>query len=428
MYLIYNLTFTLLFVITFPYFFIRGVIGKHGVSQRLGFLPSQLKSGTDSKKPIWIHAASVGEVKLIPILVDTLLKGDSSLSFIVTTTTKTGQGEARKLLSERVTRIFYQPVDLPWVTDKVMRLLMPSALLLVETEFWPNLIRSAKKAGAVIGQINGRISSRSFNRYSLVRPLARRVLSELDFFAVQTEKDLHRLNALGAQIHKMRIVGSLKFEQKLQVKSKPRRINKRELGIPEEKRIFVAGSTRPGEEEIVLKVYQKLCQQDHLILILAPRHLDRISEIELLLQQMNLKYSRRSQIRQNSLTGLEVLLLDTMGELADIYSLADLAFVGGSLVPLGGHNPLEPAVFGVPVLFGPYMEHSLEAAELLLHSGLGFKVKDEEEFVRQAQLILSNGLNTAQLYADFQRALGEKTGAAGRTAEIIFRHLAMPKG
>ena len=427
MYLFYNIIFTILFVITFPYFFLRGLAGKHGVRQRLGLVPSQFKHARDSKRPIWIHAASVGEVKLIPILIETFLQKDASLEFVVTTTTKTGQLEAKKLLSGRVSRIFYQPVDLSWVTDKVMRLINPVALLLVETEFWPNLIRSAKKTGAVVGQVNGRISSRSFNRYSLVRPLTRRVLSELDFFAVQTEKDLHRLNTLGAQIHRMRIVGSLKFEQKLQTSSKPRRMTRQDLGVGNDRRILVAGSTRPGEEEIVLKVFQKLRQQNHLFLILAPRHLDRVAEIELLLQQMNFKYGKKSQIRSKPLSGFEVMLLDTMGELAELYSVADLAFVGGSLVPLGGHNPLEPAVFGVPVLFGPYMEHCQEAAELLLHSGLGFKVKDEGEFVRLAGQILADGLNTSQLYADFERALREKSGAAQRTAEIIFHHLASLK-
>ncbi|OGC86813.1 MAG: hypothetical protein A2142_04685 [candidate division Zixibacteria bacterium RBG_16_48_11] len=428
MYTIYNLVFSLFFFLTFPYFFLRGILGKHGVKQRLGFLPNELRRAVHSKDPIWIHASSVGEVKLIPILIESLRQKDPKLDFLITTTTKTGQQEAKKLLGKKALFIFYQPVDLARVTSKVMSLIRPRSLLLVETEFWPNLIRSARREGAIVGLVNGRISSKSFARYSVIRPLARQVLSQLDFFAVQTEKDLARLNQLGAQINKMKIVGSLKFDQKFLVTGYPRKIEKQSLGITGQRKVMVAGSTRPGEEEIVLSVFRSLQRQNHLCLILAPRHLDRIAEIELLLQQREFNYLKRSQLKERSGISFEVLLLDSMGELSEIYSVADVAFVGGSLVPLGGHNPLEPAVFGIPVLFGPYMEHSQAAAELLLESGLGFKVRDEEEFIRKAEFILSNGLDTAKLLAKFQQALQQKSGAAQKTAEIFFNQLSRSSG
>ena len=389
----------------------------------MGFLSSELKEKLKTVRPIWIHASSVGEVKLIPVLIEVLQKREPKLRFVITTTTKTGKQEAFKMLGRRVEAIFYQPVDLPWVTDKVMRLVWPRALLLVETEFWPNLIKSAKKSGAIVGLINGRISSKSFSRYSLFRPLSRTVLSQLDFFAVQTEKDLHRLNALGAQINKMTKVGSLKFDQKFLSPRLAKKLDRKSLGLTENYKVLVAGSTRPGEEELVLSVYRQLNEKRPLILVLAPRHLDRIGEIELLLQQNNLSYVKKSQLKENRPAKFKVLLLDTMGELAEIYSVADVAFVGGSLVPLGGHNPLEPAVYGVPVLFGPYMEHSQAAAELLIESGLGYKVRDEKEFLQQAQELLSNGLDAARLFANFQKALNEKSGAAQKTAEIFFKNL-----
>ena len=423
MYWFYNIIFSLLFILSFPYFFVRGIIGRHGVRQRLGFFSPELMKKLRTIKPVWIHASSVGEVKLIPVLIETLTKKDSGLKFIVTTTTKTGQQEALKILGHQVTALFYQPVDIPWITAKVMKLVRPRALLLVETEFWPNLIKSAKKSGAIVGLVNGRISSKSFSRYSLFRPLSRTVLSQLDFFAVQTEKDLHRLNVLGAQINKMSIVGSLKFDQKLLTPRLAKKLDRKSLGLTENDKVLVAGSTRPGEEELVLSVYGQLNEKRPLILVLAPRHLDRIGEIELLLQQNSLSYVKKSQLKENRSANFKVLLLDTMGELAEIYSVADVAFVGGSLVPLGGHNPLEPAVYGVPVLFGPYMEHSQAAAELLIESGLGYKVRDENEFLQQAQLILSNGLDTARLFANFQKALSEKSGAAQKTVEIFFKNL-----
>ncbi len=412
-----------MFFLSFPYFFIRGIIGRHGVLQRLGFFSKALQEKLRGTHPVWIHASSVGEVKLIPILTETLKQRVPQLRFVITTTTKTGYQEANKIFQGKAEAIFYQPVDLSWVTKKVMRLVKPRALLLVETEFWPNLIKRAKESGAVIGLVNGRISSKSSSRYSLIRPLARRVLSLFDFFAVQTEKDLHRLNALGAQIHKMKIVGSLKFDRNILVRAVSKRFDRRSLNLPEDTKLIVAGSTRPGEEEIILAVFNRLKKENHLKLIVAPRHLDRVTEIELLLQNRNLKYARKSKQGSIIREEYEVLLLDTMGELTDIYSLADLAFVGGSLVPLGGHNPLEPAVFGVPVLFGPYMEHSQAAAELLTGCGLGFKVRDEEEFYQKARLILTDGLDRIRLVANFQKALQEKSGAAQKTAEIICRHL-----
>lgn len=415
-----------LFLLSCPYFLIRGIIGRHGVKQRLGFLPGEMHKLSEAKNLVWIHASSVGEVNLIPILVESLLKKTTQLEFVVTTTTKTGQQQAIKLLKKYTRFIFYQPVDLPWVTDKVMKLVQPQALVLVETEFWPNLIRSAKKIGALVGLVNGRISSRSFSRYSLVKPLARKVLSQLDFFAVQTEKDLYRLNELGGQINRMSVVGSLKFDRKFLEAGRLKKMDKKALGIPDGVRVMVAGSTRPGEEEIVLSVFGRLKKENRLSLILAPRHLDRIGEIELLLKQRELPYLKKSQLKLKK-GNFEVLLLDTLGELAEIYAVADLAFVGGSLVPLGGHNPLEPAVYGIPVLFGPYMEHSQAAADLLISSGLGFKVRDEEELFQKAQMFLTDGPDTGKLFASFQKALQEKSGAAQKTAELFFSKLRFGK-
>jgi 3-deoxy-D-manno-octulosonic-acid transferase len=221
----------------------------------------------------------------------------------------------------------------------------------------------------------------------------------------------------------MRIVGSLKFDQELTRLDSTRRIPKKSLGIGDDTHLMVAGSTRPGEEEIILEACRKLQNRHRLSLVLAPRHLDRISEIELLLRQNNFNYQKKSQLSAKTDQQFEVLLLDTMGELSHIYTAADLAFVGGSLVPLGGHNPLEPAACGIPVLFGPYMEHSQAAADLLERTGLGYRVRDAEEFFKRADSVLTNGCDTARLSATFRQALRQESGAASKTAELLFRTL-----
>jgi len=422
MYWLYNVVVFTIFLFSLPYLLVRGIFGRHGLRQRFGFLPKQIRRQLPIENLVWVHAASIGEVRVIPSLLTAIGK-QRGLNFIISTSTKTGYALAGELFKNKARFIFYQPLDLPFITRKVASLIDPKALLLVETELWPNLIKSARRQGALVGMVNGRISSRSFTRYKVIRSLTQEVLNYIDFFAIQTETDLHRLNQLGARVNRMKVVGSLKFDQSIQNLPKPSDLTRQTLGIPEGWSVLVAGSTRPGEEQIVLSAYRKLQEQKQIVLILAPRHLDRIAEIELLMQQGKFNYLKRSQLTNGSSSRYDILLLDSMGELAQIYSLADLAFVGGSLVPLGGHNPLEPAVYGIPVLFGPYMEHTQEAAELLISSGLGFKVRDEEEFLAVVERILRDGLDVKSAAANFQRALQENSGAAEKTSQFFFANL-----
>ncbi len=421
MYLFYNLVFTILFVIAFPYLFIRGILGKHGVFQRLGKLPSSIKQISQSGNIIWIHAASVGEVKALGPLVDAIKSRDSSYKIILSNTTKTGKKQAEKSL-KNVDGVFFAPVDLSWVISKVVKNINPRILILIETELWPNLIRAAKENGSLVALVNGRISPRSYKRYLYFKSLCKAVLSHLDLLCMQTAEDAYRIKTLGADPHKIKVTGNLKFEAFLWQKFE-KRFTKAGLNLPSDSKLLVAGSTRPGEEEIILDSYQKLKEKfPELLLILAPRHLKRLRSIEELLSHKRFTFVRKSKWlkKPDQDTPPEVLILDSMGELTEIYALADIAFVGGSLVPLGGHNPLEPAIYGVPVLFGPHIEHYRSAADILLESQAASQVKDSQEFFESALRYLNNHLDREVVAERVRTAIKARCGTAQNLIQEIF--------
>ena len=422
MYLFYNLIFTVLFIIAFPYLFIRGIFGKHGVFQRLGKLPRSIKQISHNGNLIWIHAASVGEVKALGPLVDAIKSFHPNYKIILSNTTKTGKNQAEKTL-KNVDGFIFAPVDLAWVVKQVVQNLNPKILILIETELWPNLIRIAKEHGSKVSLVNGRISPRSYKKYLYFKPLCKAVLSHLDLLCLQTEEDSDRIKTLGADPHKIIVTGNLKFEALLWQKFE-KRFSKAGLNLPPDSKLLVAGSTRPGEEEIILDSYQKLKEKFHeLLLILAPRHLKRLRNIEELLSQKKFSHVRKSKwlkkYKKNSLP--QVMILDSMGELTELYALADLAFVGGSLVPLGGHNPLEPAIYGVPVLFGPHIEHYRGAADILLETQAASQVKDSQEFIESALKFLNNHLDREALAQRVKTAIKASCGTAQNSIAEIFK-------
>lgn len=422
MYIFYNLVFTILFIIAFPYLFIRGILGKHGVFQRLGKLPPSIRQLSQNGNIIWIHAASVGEVKALGPLVDAIKSRDSSYKIILSNTTKTGKNQAEKSL-KNVDGFFFAPVDLSWVVTKAVKIINPRILILIETELWPNLIRTAKQNGALVALVNGRISPQSYKRYLYFKPLCKAVLSHLDLLCMQTEEDAHRIKTLGVDSLKIKITGNLKFEAFFWQRFE-KRFSKANLNLPGDSKLLVAGSTRPGEEEIILDSYQKLKEKfPKLLLILAPRHLKRLRNIEELLSQKKFTYVRKSRwLKKSKKEAMpQVLILDSMGELTEIYALADVAFVGGSLVPLGGHNPLEPAIYGVPVLFGPHIEHYGSAADILLDTQAASQVKDSQEFFESALGFLNNHLDREVLAQRVKTAIKASCGTAQNSIAEIFR-------
>ncbi len=434
MYTLYNLLLNLAFIIAFPYLFLRAAWGKHGVLERMGRLSWQKIEKLRGQKVIWFHAASVGEVKALSVILPQVRRNHPEYELVISTLTKTGNVDAEKTLKGQG-MVFFVPVDLRRFVRRTIRRIKPVALILVETEFWPNLIREAKKSGCFVGLVNGRISERSLRKYLLVKSLFAETLRHLDLLCVQSEEYKQRMLLLGAEEGRIVITGNLKFDRLLLADGCQNADQiRKSLHISQDQRVLVAGSTREGEEQILLLVFKRLKQQyPNLIFVLAPRHLNRLSQVEGILSAGGLESIRRTQLDESAskhaqegespLNHKSLILLDTMGELSKIYCLADVAFVGGSLVPVGGHNLLEPAIYGVPVLFGPYVDNFKEEAKILMESGGGIQVDNPEGLLRELTELLSDDERRKTLGQKAREAIERKTGVAKKTTDLIFSAL-----
>ncbi|RMH31837.1 MAG: 3-deoxy-D-manno-octulosonic acid transferase [Nitrospirae bacterium] len=355
---------------------------RRGFIQRLGYVPPRLRAM--SQQPIWVHAVSLGEVLTVAPLVKILRASYPHVPLVVSTVTETGREAVEQRLAG-VAEHCYLPLDFPWAIGAYIRALRPLAFICVETELWPNLFARLHRDGVPSVLVNGRISSRSFRRYVWIRPFMRRLLAKVSLCLMQSDRDVHRICQLGADPRRVFRMGNMKCDQGLEHDSDDQRFTRETLGVGESEILFVAGSTHPGEEAALLRAYLAIRKEyPQAVLLLAPRHIERADEVERLIRQCGLSVIRRSLMGHGAPvdtahSSSRVILLDTRGELAAIYALCRIAFVGGTLVPIGGHNLLEPARWGKPVLFGPYVDHCAEIAEALVQAGGGIQVKDESE-------------------------------------------------
>ncbi|MBU4310223.1 3-deoxy-D-manno-octulosonic acid transferase [bacterium] len=420
MYFIYSILLFLFLLFSTPYFLFRMVTkGKYkkGLKQRLGFIP-KLKD----KDIIWVHAVSVGEVIAASPVIDAIRKRFPKYSFLISTVTDTGQDMARKAISDPK-EIIYFPLDFKWIVNKVLKIIQPKLFIMVETELWPNFIRETKKRKIPLAVVNGRISPSSFKGYKIIKPFLKKVLFNIDLFCMQSKLDEERIISLGAPKERVHVTGNVKFDG-LQTEVSDRERLAEELKISSKDLVLVAGSTHPGEEEIILDIYQKAREEyPNLRLILAPRHPERIPEVESLCKNKNLSYIRRSQItnHRSPITDHRspIILIDTIGELAKVYSLATVVFVGGSLVPVGGHNILEPAALGKAPLFGPYMHNFVESARLLIEGKGGIQARDREELLKNILDLLKNPEKREKTGKRAQEIVKRHQGASERTVELI---------
>ncbi len=377
MYLLYSILYAIALVISSPYWLARMLQeGKYraGLKERLGWVPARLKRATAPHQSIWIHAVSVGEVLAISGLVNALRKQFPERDVYVSTTTLTGQTLAREKFGSE--RVFYLPLDLPFAINPFLAAIQPTMIVLAETEFWPNLIHIAKGRGCQIAVVNARISDRSLPGYKRFRFLLKQVLRNIDLFLAQTEVDHERLIAIGAGADRVRVAGNLKFDAKAPAES-PLSQQLRRVLQPNP-RTLVFGSTVDGEEELLIPCFKSVLREfPRALIILAPRHPERFDAVAELLRSAGLNFWRRSTWSGTAPAG-GVLLLDTIGELASVYSVAEIAFVGGSLVPRGGHNILEPAQFAKPILVGPHCENFREIVRTFLASHAVLVVNTEQ--------------------------------------------------
>lgn len=383
--------------------------------QRLGRLDPEV-ARLAGRRPLWLHAASVGEVLSAEPLVERLRRDEPARPLLVTTTSLTGRAAARERLGLPATLL---PLDLPPIVRPAMRRLDPAALVILETEIWPGLIAAAAQIGAPVLMVSARMSERSLRGYGRVRGLFRRALQRVSMIAAQTTADAERFIALGAPRERVVVLGSLKLARR--ASESPARTCSVSLG---DRDVIVAASTQPGEEQAVLEACAPLWQRfPRLLLVLAPRRPERFDEVAAMLERAGLRSLRRSGGATSVPSEAQVFLLDTVGELATYFPGARAAFVGGTLAPLGGHNVLEPAGFGVPVAYGPHLDNVRPAAELLESAGAGTRVANGADLGRHWQEMLADP-QAARDRGERGRAELEARGrVADEVADLVRRHL-----
>lgn len=407
---------TLIILPFLPFMLISKKI-RNGFSNRLGWLPKEkvLKIKELPEARIWFHAASVGELSVVAPIVHYLKERDPGLGIIVTTMTMSGLNHVAAKIPQ-VDCAFIAPLDYPGVVKRVVKLIAPTLLVIAETEIWPNLILSAKKAGSQLALVNGRLSEKNVGRYKLMGSLITKTLEKFELLTIQSETDAERFIQLGANPQRIKILGNVKSDDKTAIVKTDFR---KELRLQPEQPVWIAGSTRPGEEELIIDAFIKVKEKvKNAVLILAPRHLERLREVERLLTAKKQAFTLRTKVSKE-LIDFPVILLDTMGELAGLYGVGQVAFIGGTLAPFGGHNPLEPALLGVPVVMGPHTDHFSKTTEMLVKSKGAVQVKDVEALAGVVERLLANPKEQKTMGERAKKAVADAQGNAGKTAEML---------
>ena len=422
MYLLYNLLLLLCFILYLPLLLIKVLSGKATeVKEQLGFLPRTLLNDLKNERVIWVHGVSVGETVAASPICAEIRNQFPQAKIVFSTVTITGRVMAEKLIP--ADGFIYFPIDLPMVVKKVLAQLKPELVVIMETELWPNFIRAAHRMGCKVILANGRISDRSARRYNYVRSLMEKMLRNMDALIMQSPQDVKYIMALGAEKEKVFYFGNTKYD-KFDLDSdvfKPAFKDQlaKEMQIEGAFPVLVAGSTHANEEELLIPVYRKLkAEFKDLVMILAPRHLERLNEIKTLYEKADIPVVQRTEL-SNKQRNEQVIILDTIGELFSIYSLADLVFIGGTLAKIGGHNILEPAAHGRVIFVGPYMFNFKEIHRLFLKRDALIQVQDPEELAEKMLLCLRNREKARIIGQNALRIIQENQGAARKMVDLL---------
>ena len=424
MYVIYSVLIVAFFAVMSPSLLYQALRYRKYIGslpQRLGYLP--ISFNLDSEQSIWIHAVSVGEVLTARALLPELRERYPKLRLFLSTTTMTGQQIARNNL-QYVDEVFYFPLDFAFIVNRTLKLVRPRLFIMMETEIWPNLLRACDRTGVKTMLVNGRISSRSYPRYRLVRPFFRRVLRHVDRFCMQSDESARRVVDIGAERDRVLVTGSLKFDS-LEIpgsSSADRGRNRvlRYFRLSPDRPVVIAASTVKNEEEPVLEAFQRIrATLSNAMLIIAPRKPERFDDVERLARRAGWNVARRSELRVDAEPRHDVVILDTIGELAQLYQIATVVFVGGSLVDTGGHNILEPAVFGKPIVFGPYMQNFAEIARTFLDNAAAVQVRTGRELESALLELLGDPVRRARLGAAARALVEANRGARTKTLAAI---------
>jgi 3-deoxy-D-manno-octulosonic-acid transferase len=424
MYVIYSVLIVAFFALMSPSLLYQALRYRKYIGslpQRLGYLP--ISFNLDAEQSIWIHAVSVGEVLIARALLPELRERYPKLRLFLSTTTMTGQQIARNNL-QYVDEVFYFPLDFTFIVNRTLELVKPRLFIMMETEIWPNLLRACNRADVKTMLVNGRISSRSYPRYRLARPFFRRVLRHVDRFCMQSDESARRIVDIGAERDRVLVTGSLKFDS-LEIPGtttadRGRNRVLRYFRMSPDRPVVIAASTVKNEEEPVLEAFQRIrATLSSAILIIAPRKPERFDDVERLARRAGWNVARRTELRVDAEPRHDVVILDTIGELAQLFQIATVVFVGGSLVDSGGHNILEPAVFGKPIVFGPYMQNFAEIARTFLDNGAAIQVRNGRDLEAALLDLLGDPVRRARLGAAARALVEANRGARIKTLAAI---------
>lgn len=413
-----RLIYSLLFYCAVPFALLRLMwrsrrepLYRAALGERFGFCPPVEKANL-----IWVHAVSAGETNAAAGLIERLLARQWPV--LVTNMTPTGRERVESLFGERVHRC-YAPYDMPGAVSRFLRRVNPAVLVIVDTEMWPNMIHHAHRLGVGTLLVNARMSAKSARGYRLIGSLTRTMLNEFDHVAVQTVSHGERFVALGLSNDKLTVAGSVKFDASLPDDIEFR---KRQLkALMGNRRVIIAASTHAGEEEVLLEAFRTM--EDDVLMVLAPRHPHRALEVATLCRRCGFDPVRRSDNRPCDVR-TRVFLLDTMGELIYFYAIADVAFVGGSLVPVGGHNPMEPAMLGVPFMMGPHLRNIEDIASIFLEAGGMVVVSSTDDTRRALDRLLEDEEARARQIECATRVMAANRGALDRIETLVVEAIA----
>jgi 3-deoxy-D-manno-octulosonic-acid transferase len=408
-YFLYNL----LLLLASPFYIGRVLWKNRGGKERFGISIPTIKN----KHIVWIHAVSVGEVIASKPLISLLKRELPNYNVVLSTVTKTGREMAEKL-KDKPYHIFYFPFDFPFTVKTVLRKIQPSAIVLAETELWPNLIRYSQRLNIPVVMINGTISKSSFSGYSKIQRLFKQILNKISFFCMQTEEDKNKLLHLGVKQDKIKVTGNTKFDC-YDFSSGADVEQLKNWNIRGHSPVIAAGSTHPEEEGMILDIFRQIEKKfPEALLILVPRHPERVSEVENLIKEKGYSCIRRTNMGSSQVKE-KIVLVDTIGELLNIYSTADIIFVGGSLVPIGGHNLLEPASLSKPIITGPYTFKQNEMVSLLKRGNGMIQVQNKKYLKDTILELLSSPEKMEELGRNAQKVISENQGATRKNLQVI---------
>ncbi len=419
--ILYNIAFFIFGIFYLPYLVVTRRY-RYGLKEKLGFLSEELRSICAKNKIIWIHAVSLGEMKAIGPLTHLLRKAFPGRKLIFSTITNTGYNAAAKMLEEEEAA-FYLPFDLSFIVSKVVDIVKPEIFISMEAELWPNLIESVYARSARLIMVNGRISPRSYSRHKKAKFFISNLLKKFSILLMQSESDAKRIKELGAPGEKVFVTGNLKFDLGLKDSEGNRDRLRKKIGLNEKEMLLICGSTSKGEENAILDCFKALKNEyANLRLLIAPRHIERTAEIEKLILKYNFSAIKISalNLKSETLNQEAIFILDTIGELRSMYSASDIVFVGGSLIKRGGQNPIEPASFAKPIIFGKYTYNFQDVIRMLLENNAGIEVQDRPGLYKAIKGLLDDPKKRNQMGCNAKVVVDKNSGSCQRTiAQIL---------